>query len=57
MSVDKDLVSVQQARDLVDAAHKAHLEVARYDQSKIDRIGSYVPSCTARGRSFGRHGG
>src|SRR5436190_22827569 len=38
MSVDKDLVSVQQARDLVEAAHKAQLEVVRYDQAKIDRI-------------------
>lgn len=38
MSADKDLVSVQQARDLVEAAHKAQLEVARYDQAKIDRI-------------------
>lgn len=38
MSVDKDLVSVQQARDLVEAAHKAQLEIARYDQVKIDRI-------------------
>src|SRR5215831_2891305 len=38
MSADKDLVSVQQARDLVEAAHQAQLEVARYDQAKIDRI-------------------
>ena len=38
MSVDKDLVSVQQARDLVEAAHRAHAEVAQFDQAKIDRI-------------------
>src|SRR5919199_58690 len=38
MSVDKDLVSVQQARDLVDAAHRAQVELARFDQAKIDRI-------------------
>ena len=38
MSVDKDLVSVQQARDLIEAAHKAQAEVARFDQAKIDRI-------------------
>src|SRR5689334_6143719 len=38
MSVDKDLVSVQQARDLVDAAHRAHAQVAEFDQAKIDRI-------------------
>lgn len=38
MSADKDLVSVQQARDFVEAAHKAQLEIARYDQAKIDRI-------------------
>ena len=38
MSVDKDLVSVQQARDLVEAAHRAQSEVARFDQAKIDRI-------------------
>ena len=38
MSVDKDLVSVQQARDMVEAAHKAQLELARFDQAKIDRI-------------------
>src|ERR1700694_5811571 len=38
MSADKDLISVQQARDLVDKAHRAQLEVARFDQAKIDRI-------------------
>lgn len=38
MSADKDLVSVQQARDLVEAAHRAQDEVARFDQTKIDRI-------------------
>ena len=38
MSVDKDLVSVQQARDLVEAAHRAQAQVAQFDQNKIDRI-------------------
>jgi acetaldehyde dehydrogenase (acetylating) len=38
MSVGKDLVSVQQARDLVEAAHRAQAEVAQFDQTKIDRI-------------------
>jgi acetaldehyde dehydrogenase (acetylating) len=35
---DKDLLSVQEARDLVDAAHAAFLQVAKFDQNKIDRI-------------------
>src|SRR5215204_1145282 len=38
MSVDKDLVSVQQARDLVEAAHRAQVQLARFDQGKVDRI-------------------
>lgn len=38
MSVDKDLVSVQQARDLVESAHRAQAQVAQFDQGKIDRI-------------------
>jgi acetaldehyde dehydrogenase (acetylating) len=38
MSTDKDLLSVQQARDLVEAAHRAQAEVVRFDQAKIDRI-------------------
>ena len=35
MSADKDLVSVQQARDLVEAAHRAQSEVVGFDQSKM----------------------
>src|SRR5919199_2858818 len=38
MSVDKDLMSVQQARDLVEAAHRAQVALARFDQARIDRI-------------------
>src|SRR6267378_3528592 len=38
MSADKDLVSVQQARDLVEAAHRAQAEIVKFDQAKIDRI-------------------
>jgi acetaldehyde dehydrogenase (acetylating) len=38
MSADKDLVSVQQARDMVEAAHGAQTEMARFDQAKINRI-------------------
>src|SRR5947207_15733751 len=38
MSADKDLISVQQARDLVDGAHRAQEEIARFDQARIDRI-------------------
>lgn len=35
---DKDLQSVQAARDLVEAAHRAQNVVARFDQAKIDAI-------------------
>src|SRR5215207_3130370 len=35
---DKDLVSVQQARDLVEAAHRAQAQLARFDQAKIDGV-------------------
>ncbi len=38
MSVDKDLVSQQEARDAVEKAHLAWATVARFDQTKIDRI-------------------
>ncbi|HEV2764894.1 MAG TPA: aldehyde dehydrogenase family protein, partial [Pyrinomonadaceae bacterium] len=38
MAVDKDLVSVQQARDLVEAAHRAQVELSRFDQARIDRV-------------------
>src|SRR5918912_3920964 len=35
---DKDLVSVQQARDLVESAHRAQVQLARFDQARVDRI-------------------
>jgi acetaldehyde dehydrogenase (acetylating) len=38
MSADKDLVSVQEARDFVEAAHKAQAVIATFDQAKIDQI-------------------
>jgi acetaldehyde dehydrogenase (acetylating) len=38
MPVDKDLESVQQARDLVEAAAKAQKLLASFDQLKIDHI-------------------
>src|SRR5438552_14860418 len=38
MSADKDLISVQQARDLVENASRAQAEIAGVDQAKIDRI-------------------
>src|SRR5687768_3190993 len=38
MPTDKDLESVQQARDLVEAAHEAQKRLAGFDQTRIDRI-------------------
>jgi acetaldehyde dehydrogenase (acetylating) len=38
MSADRDLISVQQSRELVEAAYKAQAEIVRFDQAKIDRI-------------------
>ncbi|MCD9185238.1 MAG: aldehyde dehydrogenase family protein [Pyrinomonadaceae bacterium] len=38
MSQDKDLISQQEARDAVEAAHLAWTMVAKFDQAKIDRI-------------------
>ena len=38
MSADTDLISVQQARDMVEAAHRAQVDLAHFDQAKIDRI-------------------
>jgi len=35
---DKDLQSIQTARDLVEAAHRAQAVVATFDQAKIDAI-------------------
>lgn len=38
MAEDKDLISQQEARDAVEAAHLAWKMVAKFDQTKIDRI-------------------
>jgi acetaldehyde dehydrogenase (acetylating) len=38
MAVDQDLVAVQQARDLVEAAHRAQGVLAGFDQAKVDSI-------------------
>lgn len=35
---DKDLISQQEARDAVDAAHEAFLTLSRFDQGRIDAI-------------------
>ena len=35
---DKDLIAQQEARDAVEAAHRAFLTVAKFDQAQIDRI-------------------
>ena len=35
---DTDLIAQQEARDSVEAAHRAHLELALFDQAKIDTI-------------------
>lgn len=35
---DKDLIAQQEARDAVEAAHRAHLTIAKFDQAKIDSI-------------------
>ena len=35
---DKDLMAQQEARDAVEAAHRAFLTVAKFDQEQIDRI-------------------
>jgi acetaldehyde dehydrogenase (acetylating) len=35
---DTDLIAQQEARDSVEAAHRAHLELARFEQAKIDTI-------------------
>src|SRR5256886_8064348 len=48
MSADKDLISVQQARDLVEAAHRAQAEVVRFDQAKTDRICETMPKAPLR---------
>ena len=48
---DKDLQSIQTARDLVEAAHRAQSIVAKFDQAKIDSICEAM-AVAAQGQSF-----
>jgi acetaldehyde dehydrogenase (acetylating) len=48
---DKDLQSIQAARDLVEAAHRAQSTVATFDQAKIDAI-SEAMAVAAQSQSF-----
>ncbi len=48
---DKDLQSIQTARDLVEAAHRAQSVVAKFDQAKIDSICETM-AVAAQGQSF-----
>jgi acetaldehyde dehydrogenase (acetylating) len=48
MSVDNDLVSVQQARDMVEAAHRAQATLAGFDQAKVDRICEAMAQAASR---------
>ena len=36
--IDKDLLSMQEVRELVEAAKEAQQELARMDQAQVDRI-------------------
>ncbi|MGH9914266.1 MAG: aldehyde dehydrogenase family protein, partial [Pyrinomonadaceae bacterium] len=47
-SADKDLVSVQEARDAVEAAHRAFKILATFDQAKVDRICSAMAQAALR---------
>jgi acetaldehyde dehydrogenase (acetylating) len=48
MSSDKDLLSVQQARDFVEAAHRAQATLALFDQAKIDKICAAMAAAALR---------
>ncbi len=45
---DKDLQSVQAARDLVEAAHRAQAVIATFDQAKIDAISEAMAQAAQR---------
>ncbi len=45
---DQDLQSIQAARDLVEAAHRAQAVVATFDQTRIDAIGEAMAQAAQR---------
>lgn len=57
MSADKDLISVQQARDLVEGAYKAQAEIVTRPGKDRPNLRSDVPGRPARIRTPGSDGG
>lgn len=54
MQLDRDLASIQEARDLVVAAKKAQQAISEYDQVQIDRIVEAVAqACTSKAEMLG----
>src|SRR5688500_2456132 len=52
---DKDLIAQQEARDAVEAAHRAFQTVAKFDQAKIDLIcGSMAKTALAESARLGQ---
>ena len=45
---DQDLQSIQAARDLVEAAHRAQAVIANFDQARIDAIGEAMAQAAQR---------
>ena len=53
---DTDLIAQQEARDGVEAAHRAYLELARFDQAKIDSICEATDGCIVEHDGTCQHG-
>ena len=54
---DKDLIAQQEARDAVEAAHRAFQTVQQFDQGKIDQICEAIGVADAEPTQFRLHNG